>query len=322
MIICEYRNQDREKCLELFEKVYQRTLTKQFWDWRYSKLGRPIRYLAWEEDQIVGHYVVHPIPFKIFDHVENILFSMTVMVHPDFRGRNLFQELAEYVYEDASKRNYKLVIGFPNKNSEKIHFQKLGWKNFGNPPEYFVEVNNLKNNQNKELKFDIKQIKRFDNEVDELWKKFEKNYNYIVPRNSTYLNWRFVDYPRIFKNDNSEYFFFLLKDNDKLLSYFILKKFNNEKCHLVDYFGFLDSSIINFILIYSLKFCNKNNLRFFSFWPSFIGKKNKVEINPKFYFKIKNSESIFGIKLLDDNLKKTIFDKTQWYLTMGDSDIF
>lgn len=80
MIICEYRNQNREKCLELFEKVYQRKLTKQFWDWRYSKLGRPIRYLAWEEDQIVGHYVVHPIPFKIFDHIENILFSMTVIL--------------------------------------------------------------------------------------------------------------------------------------------------------------------------------------------------------------------------------------------------
>jgi len=322
MRIKAYRKKDKKRIFDLFESTFKRKLTNRYWNWRFCRFGIPIRYLMWEKDDVIGHYVVHPIPLKIKNRVEKILFSMSVMTHPDFKGRGIFPKLASQVYEKA-KGDYKLVIGFPNQNSSRIHFEKIGWSNLGKILEYQKEIKkpvSYSANSN----FQIKQIDKFDAAIDLIWKKYRKKFNFIVPRTSEYLNWRFIENPKKYfkRYPSSQYFSFIILHNKKPEAYFVLKKFGNKKCHLVDYFGDLNYDVLKEIIYYSIKFCYSKKIKFLSFWIPNIIQKKISEIIQQCRFKSTYSDSYFGIRILNPCIVDSIKDPNQWFITMCDSDVF
>ena len=87
MHFSNFQNQDKNHVINLFEKVFEKKITEEFWNWRYgmSPFGKPIESLLWAENKLIGYYMINPLPMKINDHLENILLSMSMMIHPDYQ---------------------------------------------------------------------------------------------------------------------------------------------------------------------------------------------------------------------------------------------
>jgi predicted acetyltransferase len=320
LLLKEYDDSYEKDVLDLFEDVFSRKLSRDYWKWRLNEYGKSIRYIMIDEKKVVGHYVVHPIPLDVFGEKIKALFSMSVMTHPKFRGRGIFPSLAKEIYKKAFSAGYEIIFGFPNKNSAFHHFNKLGWKNYGKIPEYtkriepslFIE---------KKGKCVIKEITPDDKIIDVIWNENKENYSIIVPRTSKYIKWRFFLQPtQIFPNlSNSFYKIFVVMKNEIPKAYFILKYFNFKKSHIVDLFGDLDNDVLYSIISYALQFSLEQKSDYLSFSP---GNINSIEIQKicnALGFSKSESTAYFGTKILS---LESDFSLNEWYLTMSDSDIF
>lgn len=315
-----YSKRDRSKIFELFEKVMELKMTLPYWNWRYQSFGEPIRTIMKENNQIIGHVVGQQIPMKLENRVENVLLLMDGMVDPNFRGKGVFSQILKFTYKKSYEFKYRLAIGFSNQEAASIHFNNLGMIEIGHLPEYRILVNKFYHNDEQ---FKIKKISNFDSKIDQIWKKYEKNYNFIIPRTSEYLNWRFIKIPKIRWGNLpiSEYFCYIVEKDSVPEAYFVFKKFGNEHGHLVDYFGNITENIFKTMILFSLNLCKELNLKKFSLWASFSLDETISKICLPLGFSKNISDANFGVQLFDKSLEALMKQKN-WYITMSDSDIF
>ena len=310
--------------MDLFQKVFKKKISEEFWKWRYGVFGKPIAGLLWDEKKLVGHYMLSPIPMKIDEHIENALLAMSVMIDPDYQGKGIyFGPLAKFTYDAAIKEGYNLIFAFPNEKSYKIHFGPLGWNDFGRVREYKKQIT-TENSFTASSEYHVESLKKFGKETNEIWNKHKNEYSVITPRTSDFLNWRFFTHPKFpYENYHSyDYFSFIIKKNMEPVAYFVIKKFGQEKCHVVDYFGLLNKEVISTILFTGESICIKNDIQFLSFW------ENSEKIREDFQtITMKNgyledkSHCFFGCKQL--NTPNSLCEQKQnWFVTMADSDVF
>jgi hypothetical protein len=321
--ILPYNFENFDKITELLDSVYNDHLTKEFWEWRFHKINdKPVGFMMWEDDKIIGQYMTHPISLQISNKIEKVLFSMATITHPLYRGRNIFKKLADYTYQNLEMK-YKLVYGFPNENSAPVFFNKLGWCNLGNMTIFEKEINDQMSFFEKP-RMEIKRLFESDKIIDDIWEENKEFEGHIVPRTREYVNWRFFSIPK-FKMVNrpiSSYYIFLVLINNHPSCYFVLKKYA-EKIHLIDYFGNISSTVLESILNFSMKFCIDNKIKTFSFWHTEYLKNCIPKENLRKYgFNENQTKEFFGIKMLSDDVQIEISDKKSWFLNMSDSDVF
>ena len=87
--------------LKLFKKSFNKQLSEEFWNWRFENnpFGKAIIKIALADQQVVGQYLLHPIPLKYQNNNFKSLFSMTTMTDPEFSGRGIMTNLASEVFE-------------------------------------------------------------------------------------------------------------------------------------------------------------------------------------------------------------------------------
>jgi len=321
-----FKNKDKNLVINLFEKVFRKKITEEFWNWRYdsSPFGKSIQSLLWNKNELIGFYMINPLPMKINDRLENVLLSMSMMIHPDYQGLGRHvSALAKFTFENAIQQGYNLILSFPNELSYKLHFGILDWKNFGRIIEYKKQISipaTHENNQN----YSVNKLKKFNHEIDFIWNKHKNDYPIMIQRTSDFLNWRFILHPKIpYENYPSyEYIPFIISKDDEPIAYFVIKKFGQEKCHIADYFGQLDNEVITIILSTAESFCIKNGINFLSFWEN--SKNNQTifkTISIKNGFLEDHSHCFFGCKQLTSN-NMLYEEKNNFFVTMADSDVF
>ncbi len=319
-----FKNEDKKNVIDLFEKVFKKKITEEFWQWRYGIFGEPIAGLLWNENQLIGHYLLSPIPIKINDKIENALLAMSVMIDPDYQGSGVyFGSLAKFTYNIASKKGYHLIFAFPNEKSHRIYSGPLEWNDFGRITEFKKYLKKFQTSKNFS-EYKVEQLNFFNDEIDVIWNKYKDHYDVITPRTSNFLNWRFLKHPKIpYENYLSyDYFSYIIKKNQEPVAYFIIKKFGQEKCHIVDYFGLLNKKVIEIILSTGESICIENNIDFLSFWINSEKIKSQYGnfITLKGYMK-ENSHCFFGCKQLNQ-LSLSSEQNKNWFVTMADSDVF
>jgi hypothetical protein len=120
----------KDKIFQLFKDCFKKSIDENLWNWAYieNPNGSPVVSLYFDGNILAGHYAV--IPIKLLNakdgNVKAIL-SMTTMVRFSYRKFGIFIEQANEVYEKSQKNGYKLVIGFPNKQSAPGFKKRLHW---------------------------------------------------------------------------------------------------------------------------------------------------------------------------------------------------
>ncbi|MCH7561818.1 MAG: hypothetical protein IIC67_10730, partial [Thaumarchaeota archaeon] len=162
---------------------------------------------------------------------------------------------------------------------------------------------------------DTPPIQTFDDSFTVFFEKINnKLCKIITPRTSKYLNWRFFEHPE------NKYHCYKITQNDHLVGYFVLKKYQN-KCHIVDYLTEDNEDFYNGILKQAISFCNHNKLDKLTLWSNktldfhkYLQKNGFSEYPMENYFIIKTLSSAEEFK--------EILNYNNWYMTMSDSDVF
>jgi hypothetical protein len=111
-----------------FHSFGQRTLGA-LWDWAYidNPNGEPVVSLCYEDEELVGHYAIVPMPLSCGAERRNSYISMTTMVAESHRKFGLFTQLAQASYETAAAAGVDFVFGFPNGQSTPGFRKRLNW---------------------------------------------------------------------------------------------------------------------------------------------------------------------------------------------------
>lgn len=322
MVPQDYREGDEHKILDLFSEVFNRRMSLEVWKWRFieNPFGKGIIKLLFDDNKLIGHYAVTPMEVKVTNKVVNTTFSMTTMTHPNYRGRGIFSLLGEETYREATQRGFKFVYGFPNQNSYLGFIKKLNWKGFGNMDVWQKNLGGKYVGGHAENK-KIKKVEEFDNDIDSLWTKVRQNYPVVVPRTKDFLNWRFVQNPEV------DYIKYIHTDSKGEVSGYIVPKVyhsgNELKGHVVDLLSVPDKKVVRTLLQCAYNHFIEQGITDISCWFPKNGFYADILRGEGFSLG-KMERTFFGCRIFDENDEslKVIENISNWYLTMGDSDVF
>lgn len=308
-----YRPGNEAEILELFQDVFGRPMPEDYWQWRFS--DNPTKQividLAWHDDLLASHYAVSPVVLHIDGEDTLSALSMTTMTHQDFRGHGLFLRLAESVYSRMAAKDMKMVWGFPNVLSHRGFVKYLNWSDISEVPTFrfvFSEVRPLPKPSSH-----IIELESFDARFDQLWETVKDEYPVLTKRDRSYLSWRYERNP-----GNTYLLISYLRDN-RVLGYAVYKHYE-QVVDLVDLLYVEDEIGLDLVIGVAHR-AQQKNAQAINMWLNFmLPLHRKLE---KLGFK--NSEPItyFGARVFGSSLNPSkVCDYKNWYLTMGDSDVY
>lgn len=114
---------------DLFFNSFGQRALGNVWDWAYldNPNGEPIVSLCYDEDLLVGHYAIVPMPLSCKNVRKQSYVSMTTMVAESHRKFGLFTQLAQECYRIAAEGGVDFVFGFPNTQSTPGFRKRLDW---------------------------------------------------------------------------------------------------------------------------------------------------------------------------------------------------
>ncbi|MBT9164154.1 MAG: hypothetical protein DDT22_00072 [candidate division WS2 bacterium] len=137
------KRKDIDNLLSLYKEVWpNRGIDESYWNWKYrdNPFGKPLILVAVKDEKIVGHEGLWPMPLSV-DGINQLCYqSVDSMVHPDFRGRGIFNSLIARSMEECSNSTCPIIFGFPNRSSYKI-YTKFGWLS-GSSFHRFIKILN------------------------------------------------------------------------------------------------------------------------------------------------------------------------------------
>jgi hypothetical protein len=313
--IKKFNLKHKQGILQLHRRTFKKNKSSKYWNWRFSSkfLKKPFGLIAFSNKKIISNFIAQPIKYKIKNEEKNCLVTLWTMTDHNYFRKNidLLHNMMKDTYELAKKKEFFLVIGFANKKSHLIFTRWFGYKE--TKMNELVIILPINNNSKKIL--DCIQIKKFDATFTNFYKNHKMLKNKIcVPRTSKYLNWRYIEKP------GNEYRCYKILKEKKLVGYFILKNYLGEKCHIIDFLVSNDKDVYNTIIDKAIKFALDYNIKEISLWvPKYTSFYKHLKKNN---FKEKEIETYFIIKKLNDKSDQYIKKFKNWYITMGDSDVF
>jgi len=308
----EYSSDDLDKIILLFDKVFNIKLNQDYWNWRFLKnpFGKPLIQLCWDNKQLVSVYLVHPLSLEIDKTVTKSLFSMFTMTDQNYSGKGIMTKLANQIFDRAKKNHFSSIMGFANENSRYLFIKKLNFKEITIMKECIIRVpENITESSNLCTK-----ITKFNDSFSVFYNDLRNEIPSIkIPRTSRFLNWRYIEHP------TNLYQCYKIESDEKILGYFILKNYDGKKGHIIDFLLIDDCNVFDMMICQAMKFCKINKLPILTFWLNQSTPIYRCLKKYKFY---ENPMDVFLVfKSLNDE-PKDIANIDNWYLTMGDSDVF
>lgn len=136
MVIGLYEEWMRPQVSEMFSSQYGilkedfETLCRQFYEHPFQK-DKCIRIVALEEKRVIGFQSFFYWPYTLGSKTYNSYQSGNSLVHPDFRGKGIFQKMLEYLDEHRVRMGVDFLIGFPIDASRNSLLTNR-WKNLFN----------------------------------------------------------------------------------------------------------------------------------------------------------------------------------------------
>ncbi|UJH91300.1 GNAT family N-acetyltransferase [Antarcticibacterium sp. 1MA-6-2] len=323
MELKRYKEGDEEQILELFELAFKKKLSKEFWLWRFKNnpfLDPEMINLMWEDDVLAGHYAVSALEMVVGDKEVLASLSGTTMTHPSFQGKGIFSTLSLELYDRVNREHgVNMVLGFPNKNSHYGLVKKIEWKDVAIVPNLSLSTGNLKKTV---LTTSVKNIETFDDSHSGFIKNIisELGFSVSVSRSTKYLNWRYRDCPI------NDYSCLEISKDGACVGVVITKIFQPDpstgpELDIVDLFCAPDLKLLQEILIhvdnhYSEKGLTDSN---FNLWMSLFDPRHLLM--ERLGFSPGMPLTYMCTKEFSEGFSQ-IADYRNWYISMGDSDIF
>lgn len=353
-IIRSYEAGDEKEINKLFNDSFGENRLEKEWYWKFFEnpyTNMNINTVAEANGKIVGQYANIPLIFKLQQNIIKVVMPVDNVVHPDYRGgfKGIQWGMFELARKMVEKENIALGIGFPNRDAYIIGKRVLKYKDIGKIPVLFRRLNFraavrrrfpwlpvffitviqllcstgfrlMLNKRTIGIRSNVKinAADGFDERFNLLWDKVKGRYGMICVRGQKYLNWRYQkpgkDY-KIFIANNTEiegYIVISIKGGGEFVEGYIVDMMavNDEVYSLL-----IKRALIEFISMhvdYALCWMIPNSTEY-----NILRENGFIETEA---FQPINAVYLnFDPDNLDESFIKEI---NNWYITMGDSDVY
>lgn len=325
---------------------------EEYINWQYfcNPAGPALINLAIaKNNQVVGSYCLIPIRLIIAGQLSTGRLSVNTITNQEYRGKGIFIILAKILLQEyAGKEGQMVTFGFPNNKSAAGFIDRLGFKEAGSIPILF-KINNLGTIlktfipfmparlinfagalltkwhciKTSDDKITCEDINHFDARFDELWEKNKAVFKNMVVRDSLYLNWRYCGNPlRSYK------IFAAVDKSHKIVGYIVIRLIQARGVH-IGLIGDLftennDQEIAEVLIKKAIGYLYQSKTDLFAtimfrHTPYFrVLKKQGFLICPK----ILEPQPVRLVIRAEKSTSESIYRPDNWYMTMGDYDVF
>jgi hypothetical protein len=159
----------------------------------------------------------------------------------------------------------------------------------------------------------VQELAGFDARLDRLWNEVKGRYQILTKRDSRYLNWRYTAHPE------QRYTMLGYVQGDQLLGYAVCKWYQND-VDLVDLLSMDDE--VGLHLVYGVaQWAARENTGALNVWLN-VTLPLHLELE-KLGFRNGEPITYFGARVLRTEVNSSdVCNFKNWYLTMGDSDVY
>ena len=307
---------------ELFALTFKREIPESFLRWRYAEniFNQTLVTVAKSDQAIVSHYASTPVEWVIRKSPDPIIIKVmggmvaSVMTHPEFGGQGLFQRLSLANDVLLRKQGFAFAFAFPNKNSHPIFINKLDWKPVFEIPTLFLDLglDCAASAPSPDL------IIIFDHDFSKFdYDSFTSRDGLIcVHRTTAYLKWRYFHHPtQTYRN-------MTISDGNKLMSYGVFKTYESGSkryLDLVDFFS-ADANSLEKLLSSLISVAISESCTGINTWTPAHHWSADLLLAKGF---LKSSTyTYFDFKCFDASLCNHLNSFSNWWITMGDSDVY
>tara|TARA_B110000211_G_C14065759_1_gene547586 strand:- start:134 stop:1180 length:1047 start_codon:yes stop_codon:yes gene_type:complete len=335
------------KTVEIFKKCFEingspKKKENIIWQFLDNPENNSIVDIAYDEDKnrTASIYALFCVKLKIGNSLFKGAQSLDTMTDVNYRGRGLFVNRANDVYNKAKETNVSFVYGFPNGNSIHSFRKRLGWEVMDPVPflikplkskyftnkisllSFFPNINLSLFRFYKNKNYQIKEVNDFPKEIDTIWENFSKDITVAVNRDKVYLEWRYLQKP------NESYSILHCYDaSNKYLGcaiYTIKDKHNGKIGYIMELIYDLDKPKSGELLlkfaIDKIKKAKADCILVWCFEHSPNYKVFKKELFFKIPKKLKPIELHFGVRSFNEDIADFVNKRDNWYLSYSDSD--
>jgi len=353
-IIRSYREGDETEINELFNRVFGKRRALAEWTWKYrdNPISDPrLICLAEVDGGIIGQYACIPRRMKIKDTTVKVSFVADNFVVPEHRGgvRGVQWKTFRLGCENHLANEYACGLGFPNHEHYVVGKRFMKYRDFGNIDVFRRRLNWRMSVRRRlpwlpspvvsavgflaavagrqrisrespvgEARTEVREISSFDDRFDAFWEAVKDQHGVIGVRDREYLHWRYgkpgVKYEILVSEIDGEmsgYLISTIAEEEQGRTGYIVDI-------LVDERRETGSCLIRSAL-----------LRFFSekadharCWA--MGHNALCGTLERYGFVKDAAERINGVYMIfgRDVDESFIREARNWYVTMGDSDVF
>jgi GNAT superfamily N-acetyltransferase len=314
-----YKNSDADEAIDLFSRCYGKTRPRDEWLWQYHSCPHGQKSIVCRlDDQLAAFYGVILRPLFIHHEETMVGHVIDVMTHPDHRGKGLFTRSAKAAFSASKSAGIGLFFGWPNQQAFPGHM-KVNWSQLG-------KRDILRRSPEASSRLDEKlaiervswsALKSMSRELNDLFSVRCDDLEFVADRRSEWLNWRYALRPRF------GYFPILCRSTrtGSLEGWGILRtrQFEGRKVgHIVDYLTRGGDDVLHSIESWASRYFASEGCAYAQCLDN-----DYQEISPSTWQAEEGRKLDLIIRSTDesgDSTPQTELD--DWYLTLGDCDVF
>lgn len=345
--IRKFSRGDGEALTTLCQEVFERKIRNDYWKWKFydNPAGKHFAFVALDGEKIIG--AIACIPMKATFGGKVILASQAtdLMIAQDYRRATPFFRLSQFVQRDVWDKNTDFIYGIAKKEHCDIYTKLLGYHRFG-PLHMMIKILNPSPFLNKRLKnkilscsigalsacslklsnlyksrshrgIEIRDVDQFSPDNDELCREHDREHKITIARDSEYLNWRYFRNPiqkyRAFASFNegkrTGFIILCLKEKDGIRRGYIVDLVTSPSAE--DSTDRLIAKAVSYF--YDEKADSINAWMLSNTLPYQIMTRSGFVPRPTHHYMLVKAKP----PGLDDEF---ISNRSNWYLTLGDSD--
>jgi len=216
---------DFSKYVELRKNCYlDERSTYLLYEWHFLMCPEPRRHFAAVDgDKILGMFSAFPIKIKYNSSFKKGSILTNGMLHPDYRGKNIFTDIMKYGFIQEEKNDTDIVLAVP---STKVFncTVKSGMTIMGNLD--FIGKFSFEKKEHNCVKIDS-----FNPDIDNFQNLIYQKSNFMVFKDSNFLNWRYVHRP------DGDYQIYTTMNGNDISGWIVISNYDEGKylkTHIVD----------------------------------------------------------------------------------------
>lgn len=350
--------EEAKEIIKLFNLIYEIPKTNDEYVWLYQNnpSGPSQVWLAIDKKTgiTVSARPIFPWRMKILDEELIVTQAGDALTHPDYRRRGIFTALVKATWSDLREQGIPLTYSFSNDGSLSVYRKvKIGPEKHTGCHEIGFLRRMVKPLQSEELlantfgknslskhlgrlldlligfltesiawdrsrPLTISEIRQFDYRFDLLWKRVSRCFTVIGVRDSTFLNWRYIDTPR------RKHTVLSVEERGEVQGFAVFEVEQStgsvKQACLVEVFAIPDSGITRSLLTAVAKYCRERGVSRMIAWA--LEGSDYAKTLQRVGFIARRDRISFAVHIHTNvPYSAILLDSKNWFITLGDRDM-